>query len=225
MPSQTPTTYQSPAAIVFDMDGLMFNTEDIYDEVSEQVLAKRGHQFSREVKIKIMGRPGWEAMQIIIDWYGLADTVEQLYAEIDHGFSFLLLSRLQMMPGLMELLAAIEEGEIPKAVATGSSRKFAVTALSHFDLLPRFGSLLTAEDVTKGKPDPEIYFKTARALGVAAEQMVVFEDSLMGSRAAASAGATTVAVPSPFCHDCDFSHAHLVVDSLHDQRVFELLGL
>jgi HAD superfamily hydrolase (TIGR01509 family) len=212
-----------PAAIVFDMDGLMFNTEDIYDEATHSLLNKRGHQFTREVKVQIMGRPGHVAWQIIVESYGLTEAMSVLQADFDTIFTTLLTQRIEMMPGLGDLLAHVRQRELPIAIATGSYRKFAEIALNHFQLIEHFSSILTSEDVTHGKPHPEIYLKTADALGVQPAEMIVFEDSLHGSHAAAASGAYTVVVPNPHCHDCDFRHADLIANSLADQRIYNLI--
>ncbi len=210
-------------AVVFDMDGLMFNTEELYQEVGAELLARRGHRWSRELLDAMMGRPGPVSLQIMIDWHGLDATVEQLAAESREIFQRILPERLAPMPGLMELLEAIESLGLPKAVATSSGRDFVRQVLGQFDLEPRFCFLLTAEDVTEGKPHPEIYQKAARRLDVEPREMLVLEDSGHGCRAAVSAGAVAVAVPGPHSQHHDFSGARLVASGLDDPRLRELL--
>ena len=129
------------------------------------------------------------------------------------------------MPGLTELLAALERAGIPKAIATSSSRRLTTACLDPFQLAPRFAFVLTSEDITHGKPDPEIYLLAARRFGVPPGEMLVLEDSQNGCRAAAAARAFTVAVPGEHSRRQDFSAADLVVDSLRDARLHEVLGL
>jgi HAD superfamily hydrolase (TIGR01509 family) len=212
-------------AVVFDLDGLMFNTEELYDEVGEELLRRRGQRFTPELKQLMMGRPSAVALRLMIERHGLADAVEHLAAESDAIFASLLPERLAMMPGLAELLAALERAGLPKAIATSSSRRFVETVLGQFDLAPRFAFALAAEDVTEGKPHPEIYLTAAARLGLEPDAMLVLEDSPNGCRAAVAAGAYAVAVPGPHTRDCDFSYARLVVDSLADRRLYEVLGL
>lgn len=95
--------------------------------------------------------------------------------------------------------------------------------LQKLDLLSHFQFALTAEDVTHGKPHPEIYLKAAERLGVAPSEMLVLEDSETGTRAAASAGAVVVSVPNRHTSYGDFSMSHLTVDSLLDERLYALL--
>lgn len=214
-----------PAAAVFDLDGLLFNTEDLYQQVGAEVLRRRGHEFTAELLHAMMGRPGRVALQMMIDYHRLQDTVETLAQESAEIFPAILDERLAFMPGVPQLLAALEGSGIPKAVATSSGRRFTTDVLGRFDLEPRFAFLLTAEDVVEGKPHPEIYLKAAARFGLDPSQIVVFEDSQNGCRAAVAAGAVAVAVPGDHSRHHDFTGASLVAETLADPRVYELLGI
>ena len=148
-----------------------------------------------------------------------------LAAESNEIFLGLLTERLATMPGLLELLAALETAGIPKAIATSSGRRLTEACLAPFQLAPRFRFVLTSEDITRGKPDPEIYLLAAQRFGVPPAEMLVLEDSQNGCRAAAAAGAFTVAVPGEHSRRQDFSVANLVIESLADRRLYEVLGL
>lgn len=210
-------------AVVFDMDGLMFNTEHLYDQSGQTLLARRGMTFSRELKLAMMGLPGPDAFAVMIDACGLTETVEELQAETDEIFRELLPAKIEKMPGLDALLETIEQQSIPKAIATSSHRKFARAALDRFDLQPRFEFVLTAENVRRGKPNPEIYLTAAERLGVSPDEVLVLEDSVAGSRAAANAGCFTVAVPTEYSVGLDYSHADLVVSSLEHPAIAEIV--
>lgn len=212
-------------AVVFDMDGLMFNTEDVYTLVGSQMLARRGHTFTAELKNKMMGlrpQPTFEAM---IGHCGLSDTWEQLACESNRLFVELLHDHLATMPGLLDLLDALEQADIPKAIGTSSSRKLVEECLQPFKLQERFQFVLAAEDITHGKPHPEIYLTAARRFGVPPQEMAVLEDSQNGCLAAVAAGAFAVAVPAEHSRTHDFRRASLVVESLADRRLYEALGL
>lgn len=216
---------QTPRAVVFDLDGLMFNTEELYNEVGAELLARRGRQWDLDLLDAMMGRPGHVALAIMIDWHGLTDSVDALAAESDQIFATILDERLAPMPGLERLLAALEAAGIPKAVATSSGRRFVRDVLGRFEFEPRFEFLLTAEDVRDGKPHPEIYLTAAQRLGLDPAEVLVLEDSQNGIRAAAAAGTFAVAVPAGHSRRHDFSVASLVVDSLADPRLYEQLRL
>ncbi len=129
------------------------------------------------------------------------------------------------MPGLLELLDALERAGIPKAIGTSSSRELVDACLEPFGMRRRFQFILAAEDIVNGKPHPEIYLTAARRFGVPPAEMAVLEDSQNGCLAAAAAGAFTVAVPAEHSREHDFSSASLVVDSLADPRLYRALGI
>jgi HAD superfamily hydrolase (TIGR01509 family) len=212
-------------AVVFDLDGLMFNTEELYQFVGSQLLKRRGKNFDDELLDKMMGRPQRVALQLMIDYHGLDATVADLARETDEVFDEILDERLQCMPGLVELLAALERHNIPKAIATSSGRSFVEQVLERFNFAPRFQFILTGDDVTHGKPHPEIYLKAAERFGFAPEEVLVLEDSSNGCRAAVAAGTFAVAVPG--LHSCrhDFSGCALAAETLTDRRIYEALGI
>ncbi len=214
-----------PRAVVFDLDGLMFNTEELYQGVGAEILRRRGKPFEAELLDAMMGCPARVALQRMIDWHQLDDTVAQLASETDELFASVLDDRLDVMPGLLDLLAELEAGGMPKAIATSSGPAFVQIVLAKFDLAPRFEFVLTCDDVVYGKPHPEIYQQAAARFRLQAHEMLVLEDSHNGCRAAIAAGAVTVAVPGGHSLRHDFAGATLVAKSLADPRLFELLGL
>jgi len=212
-------------AVVFDLDGLMFNTEELYQEVGGKLLRRRGYELTPELLDQMMGRPSAVALQIMIDTHTLKATVEELLAETDEIFPEILAARLAPMPGLLELLSALEKNRIPKGIATSSRRSFVQHVLGHFNFAPRFSPILTSEDIREGKPHPEIYLKAASRLGISPAEMLVLEDSQNGCRAAVAAGAITVAVPGAHSRRHDFTGAALVAETLADERIYNLLNL
>ncbi|HEY2895232.1 MAG TPA: HAD family phosphatase [Pirellulales bacterium] len=214
-----------PKAVVFDLDGLMFNTEELYQDVGAQMLRRRGKQFTPELLDAIMGRPAAVALQMMIDAHGLESSVDELAAETDEIFATLLDERLAPMPGLLELLEALECAGIPKSIATSSGLDFVGDVLGRFELAPRFEFILTCENVSRGKPDPQIYLLAADRFGLPPAQVAVLEDSHNGCRSAVAAGTIAVAVPAGHSRCHDFAGAALVADSLADPRLYELLGV
>ncbi len=216
---------RTPQAVVFDMDGLMFNTEDVYWHVGAEVLRRRGRQYTRELCHAMMGCTPRSAFQTMIQWHTLDDSWEQLAMESEEVFVRLLDEYLAPMPGLLDLLFALEAAGIPKAIATSSQPRLVDAVLTPFQMQPRFRFILAADDVVHGKPDPEIYLTAARRFGLSPGEILVLEDSQNGCRAAAAAGAFTVAIPGEHSRAQDFSVASMVIDSLADPRLYELLGL
>ena len=203
----------------------MFNTEELYWDTGTELMRRRGYEYTEELNEAVMGRPPRPCFEEMIRWHGLDDDWEELAAESDVIFLSLLDRRLAPMPGLVDLLDALEDANVPKAICTGSTRKMLAAILSRFEIEPRFQFILAAEDITHGKPHPEIYQKAAQRFAVEPCQMLVLEDSRTGCISAAAAGAFVVAVPGPHSRHQDFSVASLVLDSLADPRLYELLGL
>jgi HAD superfamily hydrolase (TIGR01509 family) len=211
------------AAVAFDLDGLLVNTEELYQDVGSELLRRRGHAFDADLLDAMMGRPQPIALSIMIEWHGLNDTVETLAAETKEVFQSLLDGRLALMPGAAVLVDLLESQGLPKGVATSSGPDFAHDVLRRVGLLDRLDFVLTAADVTEGKPHPEIYKTAAARHGVPTASLLVFEDSANGCRAAVAAGAVVVAVPGGHSRRHDFSGAHLIADSLADPRISSLL--
>ena len=210
-------------AVVFDLDGLMFNTEMIYDQVGEELLRRRGKLMTPDLKLAMIGRRAQESLGFMIEMHSLKDTVDELLEESHNLFFETAADRLAPMPGLHELLEFIDGHKLPKGVATSSSHAYVQRVVGPFGLLPRFDVILASEDVTQGKPHPEIYLKAAQRLGIVPSEMMVLEDSQNGINAAAGAGAVAVAVPHEHTIHHDFRNATLVANRLDDPRVLQLI--
>lgn len=221
-------TSPSPAAaiggVAFDLDGLLVNTEELYQDVGTELLRRRGRSFEPDLLDRMMGRPQRVSLAIMIEWHGLDDTVETLARETGEIFRSLLDTRLAPMPGAIGLLDELAAAGIPRGVATSSGPDFAHDILGRTGLADRFSFVLTCEDVTHGKPHPEIYELAAGRLAVPPGRMLVLEDSQAGCTAAVAAGAVAVAVPGGHSRRHDFSGARLVAESLADPRIRTLLA-
>jgi HAD superfamily hydrolase (TIGR01509 family) len=222
-----PAVRSPVAAVAFDLDGLLVNTEELYQHVGTELLRRRGRPFEPELLDAMMGRPQPVSLRIMIDWHGLTDTVEALAAETKEIFTGLLDTQLRTMPGVVDLLDTLDAARggrgLPRGVATSSGPDFAHDVLRRVGLLDRFSFVATCADVTHGKPHPEIYQLAARRLAVEPGAMLVLEDSQAGCRAAVTAGAVAVAVPGGHSVRHDFTGAAFVAASLADPRIRDLL--
>lgn len=209
-------------AICFDMDGLLFNTEDLFDEVGAEMVELRGHKLDPDLVRRMMGQQAAVALQLFKDHYGLRETVEELRLETEAIFNRILPSRLALMRGARELLERLSQANLPLALTTSSGMASVDRIMSIVDLSSFFHFRLTAEDIENGKPHPEIYVTAAQQFEVEPEEMLVFEDSENGCRSGVAAGAIVVAVPSKHGDLHDFSGAAFVAKSLEDHRIGEL---
>lgn len=210
-------------AVVFDLDGLMFNTEELYEGVGHELCRRRNQTYTKELSQRMMGRPSHISLQIMIDELRLGESVPELLAESDEIFHEILKDGLALMPGLLELLSRIEQRRLPVGIATSSRRPYVEYVLSRFGLQPRFEFILSSEDVTHGKPAPEIYHKAAERHRVHPADMLVLEDSENGCRAAVAAGAIAIAVPGDHNAGHAYPGVHFIAETLCDPRIAALL--
>ncbi len=218
------TEPQAPIrAIAFDLDGLMFDTEALFVRVAGAMLADRGKVFTRAMMAAMIGRQAHVAYPALKALAGLDESPEELLAEARHRFFAEIDSAVHPTPGLIALLDHIGHAGLPAAVATSSRRVYAEKLLTQHGLIDRFQFLLTAEDVTHGKPDPAIYRLAAQRFGIDPASLLVLEDSPAGVTAGLAAGAFVVAVPHDHSPAEALGHAHHIATALDDPRVLRLV--
>ncbi|VAX39847.1 conserved hypothetical protein-putative phosphatase [hydrothermal vent metagenome] len=211
-------------AVIFDMDGLMFNTEDVFELSGTELVRRRGFEMTPELRNQMMGRRAKEAFDAMIQFLNLNESAAALQEESEELFESYLDDHLAPMPGLFQLLEHIEQHQLPKGVATSSSRSYLEEILGRFELLSRFDHTLTAEDVSRGKPEPEIYLKAAAHFEIDPSQMLVLEDSGAGTAAASAAGAVTVSIPHHHSASQNFEPATYIAESLIDPFILKCIS-
>jgi HAD superfamily hydrolase (TIGR01509 family) len=200
-------------SLILDMDGLMVDTERLYWQTMREVAGRYHRQVPHEVLLKMMGRGPLESMRIFVQELGLPETPERILAAREDMMVEHFRRDLRPMPGLTQLLE-YARGRFRLAVATGSPRKFMPEILGRLGIMDLFDAVETGDEVTRGKPDPEIYLKAAAKLAVPADECIVLEDSENGVRAAHAAGCYVIAVPSDYTRAQDFRQADAVVGDL-----------
>lgn len=201
----------------------MFNTELVFNATGTELLRRRGKQPHPQLFQRMMGRRAPEAFAAMIELMELSETIDELREESEGIFFTLLDGILEPMPGLFALLDRIEAAGLPKGVATSSGRSYLEQMLGRFDLQHRFHMTLGAEDVSQGKPHPEIYLTAAERLGIPPAAMLVLEDSEAGTRAAATAGAQIISIPHEHSSAHDFAMATAIASRLDDPVVLSRL--
>jgi HAD superfamily hydrolase (TIGR01509 family) len=211
--------------VVFDLDGTLIDTEWVFVEAARRLLAGRGIPFDAEFMAGILGTPASNSLPLFIQHFGLPETMEAITAEYKRFFLETLdADHAPLMPGARDLLDRLDTLGLPKAIATSSGRAYVRQMFGPHGLLDRFAFVLTAEDVTHGKPHPEIFETAARRFGVEPAEMLVIEDSIHGIRAAKAAGAIVVLVPHAHTPETDRAEANLVVSSLTAPELWALCG-
>ena len=213
-----------PEAVIFDNDGLTLDTELTWTRAEAALYARYGTEFTLDHKREMLGTSGAKSaltMERHLGQPGRGDELrielrELVHAELDGA-------GVDPMPGALELLAALRDRAIPIGLATNSGREFATRALHAAGVFDRFDAVVSAEDVERPKPAPDVYLAAAAAVGADPERCVALEDSETGVAAARAAGMTVIGVPS--FPGIALDAAHLVAPSLRDPRVWDLLGL
>ena len=182
-------------AALFDMDGLLLDTEAIYIEAMQQAARSLGREMALDFCHSMVGVPEHECSLMIEAYYGEGFSIEEFRARFYGLLRGLLETGIPLKPGVVELLDFLADRGLPLAVATSSARKTAERHLSHAGLLDRFTALATRDDVERPKPHPDLYLEAARRLGIAPERCIAFEDSNVGLEAAHAAGAMAFIVP------------------------------
>ncbi|GAA6046887.1 hypothetical protein JCM3770_003412 [Rhodotorula araucariae] len=213
-------------AVLFDMDGLMIDSERLYTVASNEILAPYGKELTWEIKAQLMGRPAHESAARLIAATGIPLSVDELLNELDQKFDYLFRT-VQPLPGVVKLVHHLEKHNIPMAIATGSKKKNFLIKTAHLDHLfaPFSTNIICGDDPIlegKGKPDPTIFIEAAKMLGIDTPeeraQVLVFEDGITGVQAARAAGMEVVWIPDPELlnsigdHALEPSHQHTTMD-------------
>ncbi len=206
-------------AVVFDLDGLMFDTEALFFRVASEMLRDRGKVFTLEIMRAMIGRQPAESALAFRSMSGVADEPEALMAEAKERFLARIDTDIRPMPGLMTLLDHLKGLGLPLAVGTSSAREYAERLLVGHGVRDRFAVVLAREDVARHKPDPEIYRTAAALLGSEPASTLVLEDTPTGLAAAKGSGAFAVGIPHLHSPASDLGTADLIVGSLDDPRL------
>jgi beta-phosphoglucomutase-like phosphatase (HAD superfamily) len=206
-------------AVVFDMDGLLFDTESLYREAMQATALRFGVEMSDATFLRMIGLPAEASRLLLIDHYGSDFDVERFWIESATIFRALGEGRRYLKPGVVELLDRIDALKLTRAIATSSGHGSVERNLTRHGLTARFHAIVAHGDYTRGKPNPDPYMVAAERLGVAPEHCLALEDSHNGVRSAAAAGMMTVMVPDLLPPDDDIRKLCVrVVRDLHEVR-------
>jgi HAD superfamily hydrolase (TIGR01509 family) len=209
----------TPAAVLFDNDGLLLDTEVLWTRAEVVLFARYGVTFTIDHKRELIGTSGPVTEAKVERWLGQPGRGGALMAEMHDLVMEEALAGVDPMPGAVELLDRVQA---PVGVASNSPRSFVERTLEVAGLRDRFACVLSAEDVPHPKPAPDVYVALARGLGADPAACVALEDSPTGVAAARAAGAFVIGVPS--LDGIVLDEADLVAESLADPRVLARLA-
>ena len=210
-------------AVVFDLDGVIVDSEHVWDEVREELARERGGRWHDRAQTDMMGMSSPEWSRYMHDVIGLAESPAEIDQEVVRRMLDRYAERLPLIDGAVDAVARVA-GSFRLALASSSNRPVIDAVLDVSGLAPLFEATVSSEEVARGKPAPDVFLEAARRLDVPADHCAAVEDSGNGIRAAHAAGMRVLAIPNlryPPPDDA-LAHADLVLGSI-DELVPEVV--
>ena len=206
-------------ALIFDMDGVIIDNHIYHMEAWILFAKKYGlHLSEEEYKQKINGRTMGEIINLFFPLESNPDTIKKLGNEKEQCYRDLYFYKRKLMDGLFSLLKECKQKHIPCGIGSSAPPENISFIIEHFQIRKYFQSTVNGNQVVKGKPNPEVYLKVAKEIGISPEKCVVFEDALSGIQAAKSAGMKTIGVATTHLEH-ELSHTDMVIKNFLDLSI------
>jgi HAD superfamily hydrolase (TIGR01509 family) len=212
-------------AVVFDLDGVIVDSEHVWDEVRQELAAERGGRWHDLASRDMMGMSSREWSRYMHDVIGLEEPPEEINAEVVRRLKAVYRENLPLIPGAVEAVKRLA-ARWPLGLASSSNREVIDLVLEASGLAGHFSATVSSEEVAQGKPAPDVYLETARRLGVEPERCAAVEDSENGIRSAKAARMRTIAIPNPRYppDEAALDAADVVLDSVAELKP-DVVGL
>jgi HAD superfamily hydrolase (TIGR01509 family) len=206
-----------PRAVIFDMDGLLFDTEALYQRAYFDAAKLGGYDVSADVIQLGIGMPWVRGRELMLRQLGEQFPIDEYYTQMTDRFAELSATELRLKPGVLELLDLLDDLDLPRCIATSSSHETVRDHLSAHSLTHRFHAVVGHGDYANSKPAPDPYLVAAERMATPAGFCLALEDSHTGVRSAAAAGMMTIMAPDLVPPTAEISALCVcVVQSLHD---------
>jgi len=182
-------------AVVFDLDGVLIESEEVWDAVRAAYVRERGGRYDAEVQRAMMGMSSTEWSRYLHDSAGVADEPQAINDDVVRRMLSVYREHLPLLPGAAEAVRRLA-ARLPLGLASSSNRALIDTVLEVSGLTPFFAATVSSEEVARGKPAPDVYLEAARRLGVDPTRCAAVEDSHGGIRSAKAAGMRVIAIPN-----------------------------
>ena len=204
-------------AVVFDLDGVVVDSEQVWDAAREGLARERGGRWHERAHLDMMGMSSLEWSRYMHDVIGLGEPPEEISAEVVRRLESIYRGRLPLIEGAEDAVRRLAE-RFPLALASSSNRPIIDLFMELSGLGEHFAATVSSEEVGRGKPSPDVYLEAARLLGIAPEACAAVEDSHNGILAAKAAGMRVVAIPNPrYPPDAGaLAEADVVLESLRE---------
>jgi HAD superfamily hydrolase (TIGR01509 family) len=195
MAGSSPRSEPGLAAVVFDMDGVLVDSESVWGEIRERFTEEKGGSWRDDAQREMMGMSSTEWSRYMRDELEVPMDADQISAEVADRVADHYREELPVLPGAVEAVRALADGW-PLAVASSANKRLIDLVLELAGLTEAFAATVSSEEVERGKPEPDVYLEAAERLGVDPGDCVGVEDSASGIRAADAAGMLVVAIPN-----------------------------
>jgi HAD superfamily hydrolase (TIGR01509 family) len=203
-------------AVIFDMDGVLLDSEPLHLRALNEVLAPLGYQATAAENQEFFGLTSEECWRVIMRRYALPGQLDDYLVQYDEAVLHALRQPIAPTPGVPALIASLRGQGFGLALASASKRAWVDATLSALGLADAFDLVLSGDDVARGKPSPDLFLLAARRLGVAPDRCIVIEDSPNGLIAAKRAAMVAIALRTPSNMNLSLDDADCVIDSLID---------
>jgi HAD superfamily hydrolase (TIGR01509 family) len=183
-------------AVIFDLDGVLIDSEHVWARAREQLAGERGGRYSEQAELDMMGMSSLEWSRYMHDVVGLPEPPEEISREVVRRLETIYREELPLNDGALDAVRRIA-ARWPLGLASSSNRELIDLVLELADIAPEFRATVSSEEVARGKPAPDVYLETARRLGAEPARCAAIEDSGPGIRSAKAAGMRVVAFPNP----------------------------
>ena len=210
--------YEMIKAVIFDMDGLMIDSERVTFDGYKKIMGEMGLEVTKEFYVSLLGKPIKGIYQRFYDVYGNDFPIETVIKQVHEYMADLFETEgVPLKEGLKELLQYLKDNHYKTIVATSSNRNRVDTILNQANITQYFDDSICGDEVTNGKPNPEVFLKSCEKLGVAVNEAIVLEDSESGIQAGYSAEIPVICVPDMKYPEPEFANKTTkIVNTLHD---------
>ncbi len=214
-------------AVIFDMDGVMIDSEPLWEKTEKIMMARKGIVYNPVYREKIVGLGQKESAILLKETFSLSEDIEEIINERILVLLNIYDRELSLVTGLTELLDSVSKSALKVALASSSPLKVIEFVLGKFDLNKYFNLVISGDMVEHGKPSPDIYNYTAESLGLECDECVVIEDSINGVISAKRAGMYCIAVPDKRLDPSGFEKADIIMSNLEyvDLQVLTKFGV
>lgn len=175
-------------AVIFDMDGVIFDTEMVYLSVWSKVFEKYGYKMTKDIYASVLGTGRENVKKVFLDEFGNQLPIDNMYIEKDENLAMAIEEGVPLKPGVYEILKYLKDKDFKVALATSALSERAFKQLRQAKVESFFNAVVCRDEVIETKPNPEIFLKAAKKLMVEPEECIVIEDSSAGIEAAFKAG-------------------------------------